>query len=199
MKKEEELRLVTRAQDGDHTAMEELYMMNKESIFRLAYRYVGNRQDAEDLLQEIFSKAFVAVTKKKYTPQAGAGFSTWLYRVGINCSISYLRKHKKFVVNHQQVEYERDDDYDPLDKADAPGPGPEHSAQMLEIREQVDAGLNNLSAKQRMIFILRFYEGLQVNEIAQYMKCSAGSVKKQLFRGVAKLRETLHAYKEVTP
>lgn len=188
----DEHELVTRAQKGDHTAMEELFMRNKEKIFSLAYRCTGNRQDAEDLLQEIFSRAFLALMKNKFNPRANAAFSTWLYRIGINCSISFLRKNKKHYMNH----LEPDEDNDPLDNVDSGDPGPEQSALKQEIRDKVNKGLNTLSAKQRMIFVLRFYQGLQVNEIAQYMKCSEGSVKKQLFRAVSKLREKLTFFME---
>ncbi len=188
----DEHKLVALAREGDHTAMEALYMQNKEKIFSLAYRYVGNRQDAEDLLQDIFSKAFTALMEKKFTSRANAGFSTWLYRIGINCSISYLRKNKKYLQNHMDTGEETET----FDSTDSGDPGPEHSALMREVRETVNSGLGSLSAKQRMMFVLRFYQGLQVNEIARYMNCSEGSVKKQIFRAVAKLREKLAFYTE---
>lgn len=188
----DEHKLVALAREGDHTAMEGLYMQNKEKIFSLAYRYVGNRQDAEDLLQDIFSKAFTALMEKKFTSRADAGFSTWLYRIGINCSISYLRKNKKYLLNHLDT----GEDTDPFETVDSGDPGPEHSASMREVRETVNSGLGCLSGKQRMMFVLRFYQGLQVNEIARYMNCSEGSVKKQIFRAVSKLREKLTFYTE---
>ncbi|MCP5104130.1 MAG: RNA polymerase sigma factor, partial [bacterium] len=167
---------------------------NKEKIFNLAYRSTGNTQDAEDLLQEIFSKAFIAVRKNQYQAREDAAFSTWLYRIGINCCISFLRKNKKHFLHLQQKRNETDDGTDPpdiLDTARSNDPGPEHSARMKQVREKVNKALSLLSAKQRMIFVLRFYQGLQVNEIARQMGSSEGSVKKQLSRATAKIRENI--------
>jgi RNA polymerase sigma-70 factor (ECF subfamily) len=190
----DEHKLITLACKGYHPAMEELYMKNKEKIYNLAYRYVGNRQDAEDLLQEIFARAFIALVKKKFNQRAGVAFSTWLYRIGINCSISYLRKNKKFLVYHQEPM----GDTDPIDTTGSDDPGPEYTAVMNDMNEKVTACLNDLSAKQRMIFVLRFYEGLQVKDIAQHMECSEGSVKKQLHRAVTGVRKKLTLFTEGT-
>lgn len=192
--KTDEHNLVDLAQKGDHTAMEELFMQNKEKIFNLAFRSTGNTQDAEDLLQDIFSKAFIAVRKNQYQAREDAAFSTWLYRIGINCCISFLRKNKKHFLHLQQPRSGRDETEegtDPLDTARSDDPGPEHSAQMKQVREKVNNALSLLSAKQRMIFVLRFYQGLQVNEIARHMGSSEGSVKKQLSRATAKVRERI--------
>lgn len=185
--KTEEHNLVKSACNGHHPAMEELFMQNKEKIYHLAFRYAGNQPDAEDLMQEIFAHAFIALAKKKYKPHADADFSTWLYRVGINYAISFLRKNKKFHQDRRDIS----DDYNPLETTHSPDPGPEHSAVMTDMHHKVNACLAALSPKQRMIFVLRHYEGLQMNEIAQHMNCSTGSIKKQLFRATASVRETL--------
>ncbi|MCP4218043.1 MAG: RNA polymerase sigma factor [bacterium] len=186
--------LVGLASEGNHPAMERLYLENKEKIFHLAYRYCGNSQDAEDLLQEIFARAFTALMKKKYRYRAEADFSTWLYRVGINYCISFLRKNKKHR-DHLRDKFPGGAG-DTLDKLGANGPGPEHIAGMEQMKQKVNVGLETLSPKQRMVFVLRFYQGYQIKDIADYMECSEGSVKKQLFRAVSRLREQLKNFKE---
>jgi RNA polymerase sigma-70 factor (ECF subfamily) len=185
--KMEEPELVKLAIKGDHTAMAELYRRNKERVFKLAFHYVGNIQDAEDLLQDIFTKAFLSL-KKKFQPQADARFSTWLYRVGINHCLSYLRKNKKYILTHQQATATATSSLDRIDTEDS---GPEEMALNKDIRERVNACLKGLSVKQRMIFILRFYEGYKVKEIAKHLNCSEGNIKTQLFRAVVKVRKKI--------
>ena len=179
----EELELIVNARQGDNRAMEALYSMNREMIFRLAFQYVGNSADAEDLLQEIFIKAFSAI--KSFDPNRGGAFSTWVYRICVNTSINFLKRKKL----EQTVADSR--------KNILPGQDhkisrtPERNAMDEEIR--LASALDTLSAKQRMIFTLKHYQGLKIKEIATIMKCSEGSVKKQLFRAVNGLRTSLHA------
>ena len=164
--------------------MEALYAMNREMIFRLAFQYVGNTADAEDLLQEIFIKAFSAISS--FNPDKGGAFSTWVYRICVNTSINFLKRKKL----EQQTADSRKNIL----------PGQEHSTSRTpetntldeEIRTKLNQALNTLSAKQRMIFTLKHFQGLKIKEIATIMKCSEGSVKKQLFRAVNGLKTSLH-------
>lgn len=186
-----EQRLAALAQLGDNTACEELFTMNKEKIFNLAYRYTGNFQDAEDVLQETFSRAFLSIGR--YRPRSDARFSTWLYRIGINCSLNFLKKHKHRLNQAAPAEDAFGNpvlDSVPCDKAD-----PEKTAVLREMQEALNAGLDLLSPKQRMIFVLKHHEGLKTREIADLMKCSDGSVKKQLHRAMSTLAKSisLHA------
>ena len=89
----DEQHLVGLAKLGDNNAFEELYSQNKEKIFYLTFRYTRCQQDAEDLLQETFTRAFSSIDQ--FMSRDDATFSTWLYRIGINCSINFIRKHKK--------------------------------------------------------------------------------------------------------
>lgn len=176
-----EQRLVALAKMGDPTAFEELFMLNKEKIFNLTYRYTGSRQDAEDLLQETFSRAFLSI--KKFKALGDAAFSTWLYRIGINCSINFLKKHKNR--RHRQVEGEIHTAAMAMVSCDKANP--EEAAVISEMEQQLEAGLEQLSPKQRMIFLLKHQQGLKAREIAAHMNCSEGSIKKQLARAMEKL------------
>jgi len=180
--------LVSAAQKGEDSAFEELYMQNKEKIAAVVYYYVGNRQDAEDLLQEIFIQAFLSINK--YSSRPGVRFSSWLYRIGINISINFLRKKKR------QHGFQCGTDPETVDIA-AANPHvatPEHSALNKEIREDFQSALDVLSPQQRMVFVLKHFQGLKVGDIARSMGCREGSVRKQLFRAVSKLRAKLHYF-----
>jgi RNA polymerase sigma-70 factor (ECF subfamily) len=178
--------LVALAKIGDTTAFEELYTQNKEKIFNLTFQYTRNRQDAEDLLQETFSRAFLSINQFKAI--GSATFSTWLYRIGINCSINFIKKRGKQIkhtaLNHQL----------PEDTIVCQDSNPEQTAAFKEMVEELEIGLGSLSAKQRMIFTLKHHEGLKAKDIALLMKCSEGSVKKQLNRAVAALVKKLSPY-----
>ena len=81
------------AQNGNTEALRLLFEDNRQKIFSLAFQYVKNVEDAEDILQETFIKAYRFINK--FNPQNGMRFSPWLYRIGINCSIDHLRRNKK--------------------------------------------------------------------------------------------------------
>lgn len=183
-----EKELVISAQQGSQVAVEKLFYLNKDKIYRLAFCYVKNQQDAEDLLQDIFTKAFLAL--EKFNPHGDARFSTWLYRIGINSSINYLRKNKKFSNEHQIEDYLK---YEPDDQV----PNPEETMITSEMYELIEANLSGLSPKQRMIFTLRYIHDKKVKNIADLMNCSEGSIKKQLFRALTKLKMSLRSKLEV--
>lgn len=187
----DEQRLVNLAKLGDNSAFYELYSLNKEKIFHLTYQYTQNIQDAEDLLQETFSRAFLSIAKFKADDEAR--FSTWLFRIGINCAINFVRKRKQHWSRTISVEFLPTESI-PQTHVNEQG-GPEENMVMEEMHRQLELGMAALSAKQRMIFVLKHYQGLKIKEIAEYMKCSEGSVKKQLSRAV----ETLMKIVTVVP
>ena len=178
--------LLTAAREGENFAFEELYMRNKEKIAGLVYRCVGNRQDAEDLLQEIFIKAFLSI--KKFEPRPGASFSSYLYRRGINSSINFLKKRKR----HDSYNHETEaGEINPVTMGRG-NTNPEQASLKQETRENLQVGLDSLSPQQKMVFVLKHFQGLRVAEIARYMGCGEGSIRKQLFRAVCRLREKLN-------
>ncbi len=179
----DELALVRLAKDGDKEALRTLFEENKRKIFALAFQYTKNAEDAEDILQETFIRAYRFLNKFDF--QNGVSFSPWLYRIGINCSIDYLRRHRK--------DREKNSEFGSLENisSDDADSNPEHVRHRKEIREKIDLVLNKLSGRQRMIFILRHYQQLSTKEIADYMNASEGSVKTQLFRAISSVKESL--------
>jgi RNA polymerase sigma-70 factor (ECF subfamily) len=181
--KTDEQRLVALAQLGDNSAFQELYRMNKEKIFKLSYQYTRNKQDAEDLMQDIFYRAFISI--KKFKAHDNARFSTWLYRIGINTSINFSQRKK------MRVDHHTPNDYAPLEATACKKPNPEEAAAMNDMQERLESGIDSLSPRQRMIFVLKNHQGLKIREIADHMNCSEGSIKKQLSRAVASLMKKL--------
>lgn len=182
----DDIAVIQSAQEGNKEALRFLFEENKQRIFSLAYKYVKNAEDAEDILQETFIKAYNSLDKFDY--RNSISFSPWLYRIGINCSIDYLRRHKKGKEKYRDI-----DDIDNISSGNSDS-DPEHTRRKREIREKIDQTLDRLSARQRMIFILRHYQQLSTKEIAEYLKCTEGSVKKQLFRAVQAIKQHLKSF-----
>jgi RNA polymerase sigma-70 factor (ECF subfamily) len=182
----DEIALIQSAQAGDTDAFKFLFEENKRRILGLAYQYTKNVEDAEDILQDTFIKAYNSL--RRFDIQEQTNFSSWLYRIGINCSIDHLRKAKR----------QRDNIMPGGDVMDVSAPdhisNPDNSHQKAEVRARVELVLSTLTKRQRMIFILKHYQELSIKEIAEYMECSEGSVKKQLFRTVSAMKKHFRRY-----
>jgi len=168
------------AQEGNREALKLLFEENKKKIFYLAYQYTKNAEDAEDILQEAFIKAYRSL--HRFNIQDGNSFSPWLCRIGINCSIDYLRRNKK----RKEKDLAQNNIEDLA--SDNVNSNPENTSVQKEIREKIDQTLDKLSGQQRIIFILKHYQQLTTREIAEYLDCSEGSVKRQLFRAVSAMK-----------
>jgi RNA polymerase sigma-70 factor (ECF subfamily) len=179
----DEKALLQLVRDGDREALRLLFEENKKKIFCLAYQYTKNAEDAEDILQETFIKAYRFLDKFDFEKEAS--FSPWLYRIGINCSIDYLRRNR--MNREKKLEMESLENVSSNDAAS----DPEQLRREKELKEKIDRLLNKLSGRQRMVFILRHYQQLSTKEIADYMNSTEGSVKKQLFRAVTFLKQRL--------
>jgi RNA polymerase sigma-70 factor (ECF subfamily) len=180
-RKMDEIALVQSAQEGSADAFKLLFEDNKRRILSLAYQYTKNLEDSEDIVQDTFVKAYHAL--EKFNIGAETNFSAWLYRIGINCSIDHLRKNKKQKDNIMPT-----DDIDGL-SAPTNTSNPDNTHHKREVREKLEQVLDILTKRQRMIFILKHYQELSIKEIAEYMECSEGSVKKQLFRAISVMRK----------
>jgi RNA polymerase sigma-70 factor (ECF subfamily) len=179
----EENTVIHRAREGDHGAFHQLYREHSERIYRLAYRYTRSQQDAEDLMQETFVKAFRQV--HKFSGDSPAAFASWLGRICVNCSIDFLRKQKR---RHAGDTVSLDDlVLDPVDG----GRSPEQTAERSEAVRRIVAAAGNLSAKQRVVFDLRYSQHHSIAEIAALVGCSENAVKTHLSRSVKKLRTLL--------
>lgn len=173
----EDVELVGLCQKGDIDAFDRLFYKYRDKIYRTAFRMINDQEDALDLTQEIFLRAYKNINKYNYKSQ----FSTWLYKLAINVCIDELRKHKK------SNEVLTDEIPDNRRYSDTP----EDIVISEEQGSLVWKALDILKEKDRSIIVLREMEGLSYEEIANILGCSMGRVKSRLHESRKKLRKAL--------
>ena len=176
--------VLARARQGDSEAFRTLVEKHSRNAFRLAYRMTGNEQDAEDVVQESFLRAYRHLGRF----EARADFGTWLYRIVANCAVELLRTRQS---RQTRARMEPLDDVAVAPAAETPGP--ERLAESAEIKRRVAAALENLSPLERAAFTLRHYEGRTIEEIGRTLRLRTSAAKHAVFRAVKKLRVDLEA------
>ncbi len=190
---EEDAALVAGAKTGDARAFELLVQRHKGKIFLLAQRMTRNREDAEDVAQQSFQKAFIYL--KNF--EGESLFSTWLTRIAINEALMLLRRRRGTREVPIAESNSEDETALPLDIADA-GPNPEDSCLQREQERILSAAVNELTPRTREAIELRELGELSTGETAKAMGLSVGAVKARVFHGRRKLRQTLKRYVEST-
>lgn len=185
-----ELLLIERARNGERAAFGSLVDIYKGKAFALAYNFTGNSEDAKDVLQEAFVKAYLNIGKFR----GGSAFYTWFYRILVNQCRDTLRKKQARVKVLVDIHEPADEDDAPPVEAVEAGPGPREALLSKEIREKVDEAINTLPEKQKMTFILRHVHGMKLGEIADVIKCSESTAKVHLFRATKSLQKALSPY-----
>jgi RNA polymerase sigma-70 factor (ECF subfamily) len=175
---------VARARSGDADAYRVLVERHSRSLFRLAFRMTGNEQDAEDVVQESFLRAYRQLGKF----DDRASFGTWLYRIAANCSLDLVRARKRRSEDLGPAEPEM---ADPIAALPSAAPSPERSAMSAEVRERVAEAMEGLSAAERTAFVLRHFEGMCIEDVSRVLDCQPGAAKHSVFRAVQKLRRAL--------
>lgn len=171
--------LVTRAKTGDVDAFEILVKRYRNEVFALSYHFVRNREQAWDVSQEVFIKAHNALGRFR----GDASFKTWLMRITANQCKDYLKKRRLETVSF--------DDSRLAEDAPSHVLPPDRSLEAREIGEAVQKALDKLSHKHRTAFILREFEGLSYEDMAQVMNCSIGTVMSRLHHARKKLQKGL--------
>jgi len=173
----EDADLVRRCQNGDMAAFEQLFYKYQDRVYSTAYRMMNDQEDAQDLTQEIFLRAYQRIGKFDFR----SAFSTWLYRLAVNLCIDELRKRK------------RSANTTPLEEAvlQADENTPEDHVMSRDREKRVWDAINSLKDKERSIIILRDIEGLSYKEIAEVLKCSLGRVKSRIHEARQKLKAIL--------
>ena len=175
---------VTRARSGDTDAYRVLVERHGRALFRLAFRMTGNEQDAEDVVQESFLRAYRQLGKF----DERASFGTWLYRIATNCSLDLVRSRKRRSENLAPADPEMED---PMVSLPAADPNPERLSLSGEIRDRLAEAMNELSATERTAFVLRHFEGMCIEDVSRVLDCQPGAAKHSVFRAVQKLRRAL--------
>lgn len=181
MTKEEELAVIRKVQDGDVNAFEDLVSAYEKKVYNLALRMTGNPQDAEDMAQESFLKAYSSLPSFR----GDSRFSVWLYRIVSNVCLDYLRKKNKRGTVSLSVEDDDGEDTQ-LDLPDT-SQSPEEVLEKKLTRDAVRRGLDSLPPDARQILLLREIEGLSYEEIGEVLGLESGTVKSRIFRARKKL------------
>lgn len=171
---------VALARGGDQEAFRLLVDRHSRSLYRLAFRMTGRAEDAEDVVQETLVRAYRQLGRF----EARSNFGTWLYRIGFNCAIDFMRARP-----HRETP-EADDRLEQMS-----GRSTAAAADDLvfagEIGERVQEALNGLSAQERAAFLMRHYQGCSIEEICQALGLRQNAAKHSIFRAVRKMREAL--------
>jgi len=182
---------VAQARAGDSDAFRGLVERHSRAVYRLAHRMTGNPQDAEDVVQETFLKAYRQLGRF----ESRANFGTWLHRIAVNCSIDLIRGRKHQETGHDAA------DLDMLDRAardkdqrvDA---SPERLMLSTQVQERVGHAMEGLTSMERAAFVLRHFEGQSIEEIGQALGLKANAAKHSIFRAVRKMRLALEPFVE---
>lgn len=181
--------VLARARQGDSDAFRALVERHSQRVFRLAFRMTGNEQDAEDVVQESFLRAYRQLGRF----ESRANFGTWLYRIVANCSVDLMRAKQ---ARHDQSRAESLDEVDAMPLA-SDDHGPDRLAQSAEIGRQVSAAMNGLTPIERAAFTLRHHEGRSIDEISRTLGLGTSAAKHSVFRAVRKLRTALAPLRSV--
>jgi RNA polymerase sigma-70 factor (ECF subfamily) len=176
--------LVALAQKGDRRAFEELVERHKQKAYRIAFDFARDREEAKDLSQEAFLKAFTHIGNF----DGRSGFYTWFYRILVNVCLDYRRRAKRAPAEEYNETVERQ--VEPTHVSANPV-APDQHAIAGQLSRRVGAALELLPAKQRTAFILKNHQGLSIREIAETMETAEGTVKVHLHRAVTALRQSL--------
>src|ERR1017187_996253 len=185
----EEQELVKRARQGDLSAYDDLVRRYQERIYATLYHMTSNHEDANDLAQEAFIKAFQALK----TFKGGSSFYTWVYRIAVNKTINFLKQRK----NRAQMSLDDLDfnaEHDPDLVALISEKTPRREVGLAELQEKLNAAMQKLSEPHRLVVVLHDVQGLSHEEIGKIMDCNIGTVRSRLFYARQQLQGYLSDY-----
>ncbi len=185
----QELALVQSAKTGDISAFEELVKRYDRNVFRIAQHITQNREDAEDVVQDAFLKAYENLDQF----QGQSKFYTWLVRIAVNEALMKLRRRRPERTVSLDQEVVTEEDSIPREVADW-SPNPEQLYTQGELREILAKTIQGLPASFRTVFVLRDVEGLSTEETAEALDLSIPAVKSRLLRARLQLRERLNRF-----
>jgi RNA polymerase sigma-70 factor (ECF subfamily) len=171
------------AKAGHRDAFRVLYDDHRERIYRLAFRYTRSAEEAKDVMQETFIRAFRSLDSAEFDTEGS--FPSWLSRICVHCAIDHLRATRRRAGNGVVPLSEL-----PIEPAST-APAPDRVVMAIRTVAWVREATRRLSPGQQEIFDLRYTAHLEIKEIARHMDCSESTVKTQLGRAVEKLREAL--------
>jgi len=186
-----ESRLVNQVKDGDRNAFREIVEDNKKKIFYLAYDLTGSLQDAEDLSQDVFIKAF----RSMHTFKGEASISTWLYRITLNTFLDQKRR-KSYETERNQHTLDEHLAAEPVFNGNHTTLNPETYAESQQMQMHIEQALEHLSPRERSVFIMRHLQGMSGKTVGELLSISEGTVKSLMSRAIKKMQNVLGFYKD---
>ena len=185
----EEMALVEKARAGDLSAYDDLVRRYQERIYGTIYHMTSNHEDANDLAQETFIKAFQALKSFK----GGSSFYTWVYRIAVNKTINFLKQRKnRLGMSLNDLDFNAENDPDLL--ALISHKTPRREAGLAELQEKLNEAMGKLSEVHRLVVTLHDVQGVPHEEIAKIMDCNIGTVRSRLFYARQQLQGFLVDY-----
>jgi RNA polymerase sigma-70 factor (ECF subfamily) len=184
-----ETELVARARTGDLAAYDDLVQRYQQRIYATVYHMTANHEDANDLAQDAFIKAYQALKSFK----GGSSFYTWVYRIAVNKTINFLKQRKnrsQMSLNDLDFNAENDPDLVALVSEKTP----RRDAALSELQEKLNEAMQRLSDQHRLVVTLHDVQGLSHEEIAKIMECNIGTVRSRLFYARQQLQGYLSDY-----
>ncbi len=179
---ERDAALVQRLKGGDAKALDELFRRHREAAFAIAYRLLGNREDALDVVQE----SFIHVLRGIEAFRGQATFRTWLYRIVTHAALDYRRYR-----SHRTAESLDAETASEPESTGADARRPDQEAAEHDLRRAIDQALTNISEKNRAALVLYALEGMSYKEVAEVLGISVGTVMSRIFNARQRLRELL--------
>jgi len=168
--------------DGSHDAFRVLVELYMKQAYNVAYGYVNDHDDAEDIAQESFVRVFRSIRSFR----GDAEFGTWLYRIVSNLAMNHIRRHKHSVARETRT----------FEKAAEQSVSHSDAIERQEMQEGIERALHELPTLQRATVILRHIQGLSTRQVGDILRCSEGTVKTHLHRGLKKLKSKLQDLRE---
>lgn len=182
--------LVNRARNGDYSSYEELIRRYQRRVYALVYNMTSHKEDAEDLVQEVFVKAYRSLDGFK----GDASFYTWIYRIAVNRTINFLKKRKRKAGDVSLDDMDQSVERDPAFVELRARESPVRDVTLTELQKKLNAALQTLSEKHRTVVVLHDIQGMPHEDIARVMKCSVGTVRSRLFYARQHLQRELAEY-----
>ena len=181
--------LIREAQRGNRAAFEELVRQYDRAVLRLALHLTGSEQDAQDIYQEAFLKAYRNVGNFRFE----CSFYTWIYRIVTNLCLDHLRKRTVRKEDSGVATDPEGNEYNLLEQTPdgRPGADPERDLMRRELGNRIGRALERLTPRERMVFELKHYHGLKLRTIGEVLSTTEETAKNTLFRATQKLRGSL--------
>jgi RNA polymerase sigma-70 factor (ECF subfamily) len=169
--------LVRRAQSGDKGAYDDLVQRYQERVYATIYHMTSNHEDASDLAQDVFVRAWTALRSFK----GDSSFYTWIYRIAVNRTINFLKQRRNRSTHLSLNDLEVGTENDPEMVELVSHRTPRRDAALSELQQRLNSALQKLSEEHRTVVTLHDVQGLAHDEIAQILKCNPGTVRSRLF------------------